>query len=165
MSDRITIYSDGAAHNKVGINSPMGIGIAIKINGEYREDLSLYGHYYYEDNTVRGTSVASEHIAVKEAMKYAVELKKQFSNHKFFAFCDNQNVTRQFNREYNIKDVAHQLICMEAQRYAQQVGIVEIRWIRREHNKEADILSKRGRHDNSVINKALSAAKKDGIAQ
>lgn len=158
VQNRITIYLDGASHNKVGENSPMGIGIAVKINKEYREDLSLFGHFFYEDESIRGTSYTSEHLACREAMRHAIDLSQVFPDYKIYVFSDCQGMTRQFNREHGFKDFTHQAICNEAQLFAKKVGITEVRWIRREWNKEADILSKRGRHDNSIINVMRSAA-------
>lgn len=156
--NRITIYFDGAGRNVKNVSSPMGIGIATFINKEYKEEFSYYGYYYFDETQqIRGTSNTAEWLACVNTMKLAVDLKQQFPDHNIFIFSDSQVISRQFNNEYQITDPSHQDFYKQAHNYAEKVDIKEVHWIRREHNQQADILSKKGIKNTHQINQIVCA--------
>jgi ribonuclease HI len=140
---RITIYFDGACRNIKNESSYIGIGVAIKVNRIYREDLSK-SLFVIPDGDIRGTSNVAEWCACVTAMRLAINLKKQFSEHKLYVFSDSQVITKQFNGNMRIKEETFIPFRNTAQLYAKEAGINEIVWVRRKWNTDADKLSKDG---------------------
>lgn len=145
MNTIIQIYFDGACHNKKGESSPMGMGVAVFINGQYEDELSLaWGAVGDEKNEDRGTSNVSEWLACVKAWQTAKELKKVYPDAVIRIYSDSQVITNQFNGTYTINKQEFKKYKNEAHLHSKGTGCKEILWIERKHNKQADILSKEG---------------------
>lgn len=139
--NKIDIFFDGACHNIKGNNNPMGLGIAVFINDEYREELSRA--ILYKSYKELGTSVVAEWLALVNALKIAKELKKDFEG-RLNIYGDSQLVVNQFNLLYRINKEKLKIFFNKSKSIANEIGISEIIWIKREFNKKADELSKEG---------------------
>lgn len=136
----LQIHFDGAVSvSKIGCD--MGIGVAVKIDGIYHEDLSkAIGVKGNEESS----SNVSEWMACVEAFKLAVEYKEKDDVVEIYS--DSELITKQFNGEYEIRKESFRKHYREAMRHYHRLGLMslKIKWIPRELNKEADRLSKIG---------------------
>lgn len=137
------IFFDGACHNKVGQNNPMGIGIAVFLNGVYSPEHSNAIHAEGLNGEL-GTSNIAEWKGCVEAMRKACSLKQKFPGSSFQIYSDSEVITKQFNGDYMIREAKFLKYKQEADKWAGRIVIKKILWIPREQNKEADILSKQG---------------------
>lgn len=148
---RIDIFFDGACHNKVNESSPMGMGIAVYLDGEYESDVSLA---IYNDGTEeRGTNNIAEWLACVDAMRTASELRKMFPYAEFFIYSDSLIIANQFNGTYQIRDERFRPHLNKAREWAAKARVTIVTWIPREKNKQADELSKRGLHGSNPDSK------------
>ena len=138
---KIAIHFDGACHNKVNQYTPMGLGIAVFIDGQYSEEHSvgMYGGC--------GTSNVAEWKACVMAMSKLADLKtrEEYKNYVFSVYSDSQLVANQFNGRFAINKPHFRKHYDTAKAYATGVDFYKpINWISREKNKHADKLSKQG---------------------
>jgi ribonuclease HI len=138
----LTIFTDGAS---LGNPGPMGIGIVIYRDGIIVEELSEFIGV--------GTNNVAEYTAVIKALETVHGMGEMEAHVK----SDSQLIVRQLNGEYKVKDpelrplhekVVH--LCMGLK--------VHFEHIPREHNNEADALSKEG----AEIGKRRGGAGKSG---
>jgi ribonuclease HI len=146
ISMHIRINFDGACNNhliKKGIDPPMGLGIAVFINNEYCEELSKFVGV---PGKINNTSNVAEWMACVEAFKLAAELFD--SNHEdiFEIQSDSELITKQYNGVYDITKEHFKQYRREAKHHSSNANIryLNIKWVKREFNKEADRLSKKG---------------------
>jgi ribonuclease HI len=158
MGLHIRINFDGACNNhliKQGINPPMGLGISVFINNEYCEELSKFVGVPGEINN---SSNIAEWQACIEAMKLAAELFDTDYKDTFEIQSDSQLISYQFNGTYHVHEKKFKPYYHDALKYARKAKIKNIKWVKREFNKEADRLSKKGLQSITMINdsKAIS---------
>jgi ribonuclease HI len=145
MGLEIRIHFDGACDNgmfkRTGLYPPMGIGVAVFINNEYQPDLSKFVGI---ERSEHNTSNIAEWMGCVEAMKLAVEYKEEGDSIEIVS--DSEVITKQFNGEYEIREEKFRSHYREAIKFYNKIGQwgLKIRWVKREFNKEADILSKKG---------------------
>lgn len=142
--DRIVIKFDAACRNVVGENCPMGLGVAVFINDEYREDLSIA--QYFETKEILGTSNVGEWNALIQALIVAQQLRKHYPKEKIKVFGDSQLIVNQFNLLWRIKEKNFEPFFKRAKQLNLGAKVGEIYWIPREQNTHADDLSKLGLH-------------------
>lgn len=158
----IAIHFDGACHNNAKLNCPMGLGVAVFIDTIYREDLSRA--IGIENHHNDGTSNIAEWLALCEALKIAVDLRRDFKDEqvKITIFGDSQLICNQFNLIWRINEEKFKEYFTLARQLNATARVGEILWVKRELNTQADELSKiglqqivrkryhiKGRHDDS----------------
>jgi ribonuclease HI len=107
----------------------MGIGIAIYRDGLLVEELSEY--------IGKGTNNMAEYIAVIKALETAHSMGEMDVHIK----SDSQLVIRQLNNEYRVNDLKLKPLKKRIEQLCRGIK-VHFEHIPREHNKEADKLSK-----------------------
>lgn len=138
----VRIHFDGACHNMPNIVSPMGLGIAVFEDGEYCEITSrAIGVEEYQGD---GTSNIAEWLALVEALKIAVDYRKENPDLKISIFGDSQLIVNQFNLIWKINEEKFLPLFKEAKILNVKARIGEIHWVKREYNTQADKLSKQG---------------------
>lgn len=144
----IRIHFDGACNNKLD-NPPIGMGVAVFIDNKYDEESSLaWGRH---SKQWKDTSNVAEWLAAIEALRLAQGFKKVYKGCNVEIVGDSQVICYQFSGKYQIKHKPLRGYYNEAHKIAKQIGIVELRWVVREENKEADKLSKLGLQQNAII--------------
>lgn len=128
---KVTIKFDGACGNVKDTYTPMGIGVAVFVDGEISDDMSV------AEYAGMGTSMVAEWKACIVAAKIAGKLSRK--GHIVTVYSDSQVVTNQFNGTNKINS---DLIPY----YTKAKGYYDgtIVWIPREENTDADYLSKMG---------------------
>lgn len=122
----VEIYIDGAVKNNPGEG---GIGIIIKKDGEILFKISKYiGNV---------TNNEAEYKALIEALKFAN--LKGFREAKIYS--DSELLVKQVNDEYKIKDDKLGIYYKEVKNLINNFDRVIIEYIKREKNREADILA------------------------
>lgn len=127
------IHFDGACDNG-GNKNEMGIGVVI-----YDEDNFLIEAIQVYKDLEEGSSNVAEWIGCTTACQSVHYYLKNNPNCRLQIFSDSQLVTRQFNGEYQIKEEKFKKYFEDAKKWCNNV---EIQWIRRDCNKEADKYSK-----------------------
>lgn len=140
---QIKINFDGACnnHNKIA-ERPMGIGLAVFINNEYCEKSSNF-ILYIGTKEEPGTSNIAEWKACVEAMRKAASYKIAYPLSSIEIFSDSQLIANQFNEIFDINVPAYKNYFLKAKRFALIADVQQVKWVKRELNKEADKLSKR----------------------
>ncbi len=124
----IVAYTDGAC---LGNPGPMGVGVVIYRDNVRVEELSEY--------IGNGTNNVAEYTAVIKALETAHSMGEMDVHIK----SDSLLLVKQLNNEYKVRDPKLVLLRKEVDRLA--VGLkLRFEHIPREHNKEADKLSKEG---------------------
>lgn len=143
MSRAINVFFDAACWNQVDNNNDMGLGVAVYIDGNYQEEMSLA--QLVTNHHDRGTNNIGEWMALILAMKVVKEISKDFPKEKIRVFGDSKLVVSQFNGEWRIKEQKFQAYCNEAREVRKKISnSIEVMWVPREKNKMADKLSKEG---------------------
>ncbi len=124
----LTIFTDGAS---LGNPGPMGIGIVIYRDGVIVEELSEYIGI--------GTNNIAEYSAVIKALETVHEMGELEAHVK----SDSQLIVRQLNGEYKVKDPGLRPMHEKVVHLCKGLK-VHFEHIPREHNAEADALSKEG---------------------
>lgn len=139
----IEIKFDGACKNVKGESSIMGIGVAVFFDGDYIEEESIAIQVVAE--LIRGTSNISEWEGCIEAWKKAIDLNKRYPGNKIEIYSDSQVISCQFNGTYAINEPSF-LSYYEMGKALQEKlpEVTKVNWIKRDFNKEADVLSKLG---------------------
>jgi len=145
MLSKLSIYFDGACHNKKDELSPMGIGVAVYMEDTYFSEFSVSEYFPL------GTSNVAEWNACVTTMCIIKELSEDCvidEDTIVEIYSDSQLITNQFNGLWKMNDK------MFKDRYraawmllrASNVGeeYKKIIWIPREQNQQADKLSKIG---------------------
>lgn len=140
--ERIKIYFDGASHNKKNKDCPMGIGVAVFIEGVYQEELSRAA--LVEDEIEDGTSNIAEWMALCLALEIAGDLRKTHLDAKIIIIGDSQLITNQFNLIWSIKEDKFLKYFSKARKLNEIAKAPAIQWVPRKFNTKADELSKMG---------------------
>lgn len=145
MLSKLSIYFDGACHNKKGEHTPMGIGVAI-----YMEDI-----YFEEYSIAEYVGLGTSNIAEWNACVTTMANISSFSNYGIIdddtiveIYSDSQLITNQFNGLWKMNDKDFKERYKAAWMLLRESNIGEeykkITWIPREQNQQADKLSKIG---------------------
>lgn len=138
----LKLHFDAACKNTPNTNNPMGIGVAVFVDEEYREDLSL--DINYTEYKIDGTNNVGEWLGLIDCIKH---VKNFFSDlypkdHLFYIYSDSQLVVKQFNGVYAVKKQHLKPLFIEAKTLSAELNIL-VQWVPREENQEADDLSKK----------------------
>lgn len=139
--NKVEIFFDGACHNQIDTNCPMGLGIAVFINDMYCEELSRA--ICVIDNQDDGTSNIAEWLALCNALQIAKDLRKHYQG-KIKIFGDSKIIVNQFNLIWRMNDDKFKKYFNIARSHNATAKVGEIFWIPRERNTKADELSKIG---------------------
>jgi len=124
----LTIYTDGASRNNPG---EAGAGIFIMRDGEPFERIARY--------LGTTTNNIAEYSAAIIGLERAVQLKA--STVKLNA--DSELLVKQLNGQYKVKNEGLKPLHAKARDLIARIGSVEVQYIPRERNKEADALANR----------------------
>jgi len=126
-SGKITeVYIDGASRGNPGES---GIGVLIIRPDSSREEIREY--------IGRGTNNEAEYKALIRALSYLVAK----GNSEIKIHTDSQLVASQMNGLWGVKDPKLRILHSEAKKLASSLPILEIEYIPREKNTEADALA------------------------
>jgi ribonuclease HI len=124
----LLIFTDGAS---LGNPGPMGIGVVIYRDGIRVEELSEY--------IGDGTNNVAEYSAVIKALETVHGMGEMEAHIK----SDSQLIVRQLNGEYKVRDPELRPLKRRVEDLCRGIR-VHFEHIPREHNEEADALSKEG---------------------
>lgn len=122
----LTIYTDGASRNNPG---EAGAGIYILREGEPIERIARY-----LDTT---TNNIAEYTAAIIGLERAVQLGASSVKLK----ADSELLVKQLNGLYKVKNEGLKPLHAKAKELIARIGSVEVQYIPRERNKEADALA------------------------
>ncbi len=123
---KLTIYTDGASRNNPG---EAGAGIYILRDGEPFEKIARYL------NTT--TNNIAEYTAAIIALERAVQLGAKHVSLN----ADSELLVKQLNGQYKVKNEGLKPLHAKAKELIARIGAVEVQYIPREKNKEADALA------------------------
>ncbi len=124
----LTIYSDGASRNNPG---EAGAGAHIVRDGKTVEGLARY--------LGTTTNNIAEYTAAIMGLEYAV---KQGAR-RVRLFADSELLVKQINGQYKVKNEGLKPLHGKVKELIAKIGSVEVQYIPREQNKEADALANR----------------------
>ena len=122
----LTIYSDGASRNNPG---EAGAGVYILKDGAPVDGLARY--------LGTTTNNIAEYTAAIMGLEYAVEAGAR--SVKLFA--DSELLVKQINGQYKVKNEGLKPLHGKVKELIAKLGSVEVQYIPRERNKEADALA------------------------
>jgi ribonuclease HI len=126
----ITAYIDGGARGNPG---PAGYGVHIE-NGDGAVIAELHGALGVATNNV------AEYNGLLAALAWAVE----HGERKLHIRADSELLVKQMRGEYRVKHAGLKPLFLQACALIRQVGDVSFEHVRREFNKNADLLSNLG---------------------
>ncbi len=124
----LTIYTDGASRNNPG---EAGAGVHILRDGQPADGIARYLGVT--------TNNIAEYTAAILGLEYAV--RSGASAVKLFA--DSELMVKQINGQYKVKNEGLKPLHAKVKELISRLGSVEVQYIRRELNKEADALANR----------------------
>jgi ribonuclease HI len=122
----LTIYTDGASRNNPG---EAGAGVYILRDGGPAERIARY--------LGTTTNNIAEYTAAIIGLEHAV--KAGASRVRLFA--DSELLVKQVNGQYRVKNEGLKPLHTKVRELIARIGKVEVQYIRREQNKEADALA------------------------
>ncbi len=122
----LTIYSDGASRNNPG---EAGAGVYILQDGRPLEGLARY--------LGTTTNNIAEYTAAIMGLEFAVKQGAQ----KVKLFADSELLVKQINGQYKVKNEGLKPLHGKVKELIAKIGSVEVQYIPRERNKEADALA------------------------
>lgn len=122
----LTIYTDGASRNNPGES---GAGVSIMQHGLFLEGISRY----------LGTT--TNNIAEYTAAIIGLERAVQLGASKVMLCADSELMVKQLNGQYKVKNEGLKPLHARAKELILRIGRVEIQYIPRERNKDADALA------------------------
>lgn len=132
----LTIYSDGASRNNPG---EAGAGIHILQDNKPAEKICRY--------LGRTTNNIAEYSAAIIGLERALELGAR----RVKLMADSELLVKQLNGQYKVKNEGLRPLYIKARELIAKIGAVEVQYISREMNKEADALA------NKAIDKKASS--------
>jgi len=124
----LTIFTDGASRNNPG---EAGAGIFIVQDSVPIEKITRY--------LGRTTNNVAEYTAAIIGLEHAVKLRA--SSVKLYA--DSELLVRQLNGQYKVRNEGLKPLFIKIKELIAKIGSVEVQYIPREQNKEADALANR----------------------
>jgi ribonuclease HI len=122
----LTIYTDGASRNNPG---EAGAGVSIMQHGLPLEGISRY----------LGTT--TNNIAEYTAAIIGLERAVQLGASKVRLCADSELMVKQLNGQYKVKNEGLKPLHTRVKQLIARIGCVEIQYIPRERNKDADALA------------------------
>ncbi len=122
----LTIYTDGASRNNPG---EAGAGIFILRDGKPAAKIARY--------LGTTTNNIAEYTAAIIGMEHAVSLGAT----RVKLFADSELMVKQINGQYKVKNEGLKPLHEQVKRLMAKIGRVEVRYIPREQNKDADALA------------------------
>jgi ribonuclease HI len=122
----LTIYTDGASRNNPGES---GAGIYILRDGEPFEQIACY--------LGKTTNNIAEYTAAIIALEHAAKVGAR----KVRLFADSELMVKQINGLYKVKNEGLKPLHTKVKGLIARIGSVEVQYIPREKNKEADALA------------------------
>ena len=122
----LTIYTDGASRNNPG---EAGAGAVIKQAGK---DVAALARYLGTT-----TNNVAEYTAAIIALEHAVLLGAS----RVRLFADSELLVRQINGRYKVKNEGLKKLYYTVKELIAKIGCVEVQYIPREQNREADALA------------------------
>ena len=132
----LTIYSDGASRNNPG---EAGAGIFIMRDGAHFEGIARY------------LGMTTNNIAEYSAAIIGLERAVQLGAKSVKLFADSELMVKQLNGLYKVKNEGLKPLHAKARGLINRIGNVEVRYIPREQNKEADALANRAIDEKIVV--------------
>jgi len=126
QAQELTIYTDGASRNNPG---EAGAGVFILQNGNPVEKIARY--------LGKTTNNIAEYSAAIIGLEHAV--KTGASRVKLLV--DSELLVKQLNGQYKVKNEGLKPLHAQAKELIAKIGSVEVQYIPRERNKEADALA------------------------
>jgi ribonuclease HI len=122
----LTVYSDGASRNNPG---EAGAGVIIMLNGSPVEHIARY------------LGVTTNNIAEYTAAIAGLERAIQLGASSVKLFADSELLVKQINGHYKVKNEGLKPLHTRAKELIAKIGSVEVQYIPRELNREADALA------------------------
>ncbi len=122
----LTIYTDGASRNNPG---EAGAGVYILRDGEPLERIARY--------LGTTTNNIAEYSAAIIGLEHAVRLGAS----RVSLNADSELLVKQLNGQYKVKNEGLKPLYAKARELIARIGAVEVKYIPRDRNKEADALA------------------------
>jgi ribonuclease HI len=122
----LTVYTDGASRNNPG---EAGAGVYVLEAGRPIEKIARY--------LGRTTNNIAEYTAAIIALEYAVKAGAKKVN----LFADSELLVKQLNGQYRVKNEGLKPLYQKVKQLIASIGTVEVQYIPRAMNKEADALA------------------------
>jgi ribonuclease HI len=127
----ISIWTDGGARSNPG---PSGIGVMARRGGKDGEVVFTVSEYLGT-----ATNNFAEYTAVIRAMETCVEKKLEAESLEFFL--DSKLVVEQVQGNWKVKEATLRPLVARVQELTEHFPSVTFTHVRREYNKEADLLA------------------------
>lgn len=131
-----TINFDGAAGYKLGGNL-VGLGVVATSNKFTYEHAESYQYL--------GNNMIAEWMALIRSLELAIQIEAKHGRCFFTIKGDNQAVVYHMKGIYKDVKQDYKIYANKAEELSKQLRYVQFKWIPREQNQEADLLSKIGR--------------------
>ncbi len=135
----LTIYTDGASRNNPG---EAGAGVYILQDNKPVGEIAQY--------LGKTTNNIAEYKAAILGLEHAVKQGATRVN----LFADSELLVKQLNGDYKVKNEGLKPLHGKAKELIGKIGSVQVRYIRREMNKEADALANKA-IDEKILNSNL----------
>ena len=122
----ITLYTDGASRNNPG---EAGAGVHVIQDGKPADGLARY------------LGVTTNNIAEYTAAIIGLEHAISIGAKRVKLFADSELMVKQINGQYKVKNEGLKPLHAKVKDLIARIGCVEVQYIRREMNKEADALA------------------------
>lgn len=122
----LTIYTDGASRNNPG---EAGAGVLILRDREPVERVSRY------------LGVTTNNVAEYSAAIIGLEQALRLGASRVTLLADSELLVRQLNGQYKVKNEGLKPLFAQAKELIARIGRVEVQYIPREQNREADALA------------------------
>ncbi|NQU17711.1 MAG: ribonuclease HI family protein [Candidatus Saganbacteria bacterium] len=129
MKNKIQVFTDGAARGNPG---PAGIGVAIK-----SKDKTIKEVFDYIGET---TNNVAEYTALLRGLEETLILEHKEAHF----YSDSELLVKQITGEYRVKNEKLKPLFMNAKLLIKRFKKFSISHVRREQNKEADLLANQG---------------------
>lgn len=133
---KVTICFDGACGYRVGGNL-IGIGVVATSN--------IFEYEIEQTHPYLGNNMVAEWEALIAALKLAIQIEAKHGRCSFEIRGDNQPVIYHMTGKYKDIKTDFKLYAQQAETLSKQLRYKKFKWIPREENTRADILSKYGR--------------------
>lgn len=128
----LTIYSDGASRNNPG---EAGAGVYILKDNKPLEKIARY--------LGQTTNNIAEYSAAIIGLEHAVKLGAS----RVRLLADSELLVKQLNGQYRVKNEGLKPLYLKVKELVAKIGFVEVKYIPREMNKEADALANKAIDD------------------
>ena len=128
--NKIIIHTDGGSRGNPG---NAGIGIFMQEKNEKNEIVKTIKHKEY-------IGIATNNVAEYKAILWALSFCVENNYQNVECYLDSELVVKQLNGEYKVKDQTLGTFFIKIYNLRQKLRICKFAHVRREFNKEADLL-------------------------